>query len=167
MPFLSLPPVCLSSAGTFDFEEWHHFVFTASAAGASIYVDKQKLPRSALAILGGDISATFGGFTVTQDLYVGSREDLHPGRFFTGSLAFLEVFGEALNGRQVACIYEGFWAQLVENSCYWKQPDISAGDEGKVRQRSSLFKAVITAFPCVSLPFFAVPLLSQRTVAIR
>eukprot|EP01051_Picozoa_sp_SAG22_P002467 SAG22_NODE_110_length_19679_cov_45.046527_19_plen_496_part_00 len=36
-----------------------------------------------------------------------------------------------------------------------------------VRQRSSLLKAVITAFPCVSLPFFAVPLLSQRTVAIR
>eukprot|EP01051_Picozoa_sp_SAG22_P010770 SAG22_NODE_988_length_6140_cov_4.271313_3_plen_447_part_00 len=36
-----------------------------------------------------------------------------------------------------------------------------------VRQRSSLLKAVITAFPCVSLPFLAVPLLSQRTVAIR
>eukprot|EP01051_Picozoa_sp_SAG22_P015576 SAG22_NODE_2054_length_3070_cov_1.685291_4_plen_157_part_00 len=30
-----------------------------------------------------------------------------------------------------------------------------------------LLKAVITAFPCVSLPFLAVPLLSQRTVAIR
>eukprot|EP01051_Picozoa_sp_SAG22_P011951 SAG22_NODE_1198_length_5193_cov_12.289360_4_plen_445_part_00 len=36
-----------------------------------------------------------------------------------------------------------------------------------VRQRSSLLKAVITAFTCVSLPFLAVPLLSQRTVAIR
>eukprot|EP01051_Picozoa_sp_SAG22_P014808 SAG22_NODE_1848_length_3446_cov_4.797132_6_plen_75_part_01 len=32
-----------------------------------------------------------------------------------------------------------------------------------VRQRSSLLKAVITAFPCVSLPFLAVPLLSHRT----
>eukprot|EP01051_Picozoa_sp_SAG22_P001990 SAG22_NODE_84_length_21617_cov_48.600102_13_plen_101_part_00 len=30
-----------------------------------------------------------------------------------------------------------------------------------------LLKAVITAFPCVSLPFLAVPLLSQPTVAIR
>eukprot|EP01051_Picozoa_sp_SAG22_P030264 SAG22_NODE_11645_length_475_cov_3.417553_2_plen_51_part_01 len=30
-----------------------------------------------------------------------------------------------------------------------------------------LLKAVITAFPCVSLPFLAVPLLSQMTVAIR
>eukprot|EP01051_Picozoa_sp_SAG22_P000938 SAG22_NODE_31_length_27697_cov_7.384376_9_plen_164_part_00 len=30
-----------------------------------------------------------------------------------------------------------------------------------------LLKAVITAFPCVSLPLLAVPLLSQRTVAIR
>eukprot|EP01051_Picozoa_sp_SAG22_P014675 SAG22_NODE_1817_length_3516_cov_34.397425_2_plen_208_part_00 len=29
-----------------------------------------------------------------------------------------------------------------------------------------LLKAVITAFPCVSLPFLAVPLLSHRTVAI-
>eukprot|EP01051_Picozoa_sp_SAG22_P005610 SAG22_NODE_337_length_12043_cov_58.339556_14_plen_172_part_00 len=29
-----------------------------------------------------------------------------------------------------------------------------------------LLKAVITAFPCVSLPFLAVPLLSQPTVAI-
>eukprot|EP01051_Picozoa_sp_SAG22_P005257 SAG22_NODE_306_length_12671_cov_14.743239_9_plen_182_part_00 len=37
----------------------------------------------------------------------------------------------------------------------------------EVRQRSSLLKAVITAFPCVSLPFLAVPLRSQRTVAIR
>eukprot|EP01051_Picozoa_sp_SAG22_P006443 SAG22_NODE_422_length_10687_cov_4.448149_4_plen_250_part_00 len=36
-----------------------------------------------------------------------------------------------------------------------------------VRQRSSLLKAVITAFPSVSLPFLAVPLLSHRTVAIR
>eukprot|EP01051_Picozoa_sp_SAG22_P018597 SAG22_NODE_3176_length_1874_cov_2.059155_1_plen_284_part_00 len=37
-----------------------------------------------------------------------------------------------------------------------------------VRQRSSLLKAVITAFPCVSLPFLAVPLRSQPTlVAIR
>eukprot|EP01051_Picozoa_sp_SAG22_P030308 SAG22_NODE_11686_length_473_cov_2.085561_1_plen_82_part_00 len=37
-----------------------------------------------------------------------------------------------------------------------------------MRQRSSLLKAVIAAFPCVSLPFFAVPLLSQRSlVAIR
>eukprot|EP01051_Picozoa_sp_SAG22_P002258 SAG22_NODE_99_length_20560_cov_128.669029_23_plen_1058_part_00 len=47
--------------------------------------------------------------------------------------------------------------------------DADAGFEGwaEVRQRSSLLKAVITAFPCVSLPFFAVPLLSQRTVAIR
>eukprot|EP01051_Picozoa_sp_SAG22_P008335 SAG22_NODE_629_length_8389_cov_6.069723_6_plen_342_part_00 len=35
-----------------------------------------------------------------------------------------------------------------------------------VRQRSSPLKAVITAFPRVSLPFLAVPLLSQRTVAI-
>ena len=35
-----------------------------------------------------------------------------------------------------------------------------------VRQRSSLLKAVITAFPCVSLPFLAVPLLSQPTVAL-
>eukprot|EP01051_Picozoa_sp_SAG22_P015981 SAG22_NODE_2173_length_2893_cov_3.127774_5_plen_140_part_01 len=32
-----------------------------------------------------------------------------------------------------------------------------------VRQRSSLLKAVITAFPCVSLPFLAVPLRSHRT----
>eukprot|EP01051_Picozoa_sp_SAG22_P002464 SAG22_NODE_110_length_19679_cov_45.046527_16_plen_74_part_00 len=30
-----------------------------------------------------------------------------------------------------------------------------------------LLKAVITAFPSVSLPFLAVPLLSQRTVAIK
>eukprot|EP01051_Picozoa_sp_SAG22_P008860 SAG22_NODE_700_length_7794_cov_27.105263_4_plen_151_part_01 len=37
------------------------------------------------------------------------------------------------------------------------------GAHGLVRQRSSLLKAVITAFPCVSLPFLAVPLLSQRT----
>eukprot|EP01051_Picozoa_sp_SAG22_P002004 SAG22_NODE_85_length_21510_cov_6.472187_10_plen_423_part_00 len=36
-----------------------------------------------------------------------------------------------------------------------------------VRQRSSLLKAVITAFPFVSLPFLAAPLRSQRTVAIR
>eukprot|EP01051_Picozoa_sp_SAG22_P007863 SAG22_NODE_570_length_9013_cov_4.251739_8_plen_517_part_00 len=36
----------------------------------------------------------------------------------------------------------------------------------EVRQWSSLLKAVITAFPCVSLPFFAVPLRSHRTVAI-
>eukprot|EP01051_Picozoa_sp_SAG22_P019486 SAG22_NODE_3612_length_1616_cov_1.926170_3_plen_179_part_00 len=35
-----------------------------------------------------------------------------------------------------------------------------------VRQRSCFLKAVITAFPSVSLPFLAVPLLSQRTVAI-
>eukprot|EP01051_Picozoa_sp_SAG22_P014306 SAG22_NODE_1715_length_3747_cov_2.226700_3_plen_278_part_00 len=35
-----------------------------------------------------------------------------------------------------------------------------------VRQRSSLLKAVITAFPSVSPPFLAVPLPSQRTVAI-
>eukprot|EP01051_Picozoa_sp_SAG22_P001788 SAG22_NODE_74_length_22289_cov_65.265119_8_plen_84_part_00 len=35
----------------------------------------------------------------------------------------------------------------------------------QVRQRSSLLKAVITAFPCVSLPFLAVPLRSHRTVA--
>eukprot|EP01051_Picozoa_sp_SAG22_P003181 SAG22_NODE_152_length_17377_cov_191.856928_13_plen_363_part_00 len=34
---------------------------------------------------------------------------------------------------------------------------------GPVRQRSSVLKAVITAFPSVSLPFFAVPLRSQRT----
>eukprot|EP01051_Picozoa_sp_SAG22_P001159 SAG22_NODE_43_length_25304_cov_5.394644_11_plen_381_part_00 len=38
--------------------------------------------------------------------------------------------------------------------------------ENTVRQRSSPLKAVITAFPCVSLPFLAVPLLSHRTVAI-
>eukprot|EP01051_Picozoa_sp_SAG22_P024064 SAG22_NODE_6498_length_846_cov_4.077644_2_plen_103_part_00 len=37
----------------------------------------------------------------------------------------------------------------------------------KVRQRSCLLKAVITAFPCVSLPFLAVPLCSQPTVALR
>eukprot|EP01051_Picozoa_sp_SAG22_P019602 SAG22_NODE_3671_length_1584_cov_1.618855_3_plen_138_part_00 len=37
------------------------------------------------------------------------------------------------------------------------------GREEPVRQRSSLF----TAFPCVSLPFLAVPLRLQRTVAIR
>eukprot|EP01051_Picozoa_sp_SAG22_P013658 SAG22_NODE_1555_length_4133_cov_3.586515_4_plen_79_part_00 len=36
-----------------------------------------------------------------------------------------------------------------------------------MRQRSSLLKAVITAFPSVSLPFLAVPLRSHRTVAIR
>eukprot|EP01051_Picozoa_sp_SAG22_P019649 SAG22_NODE_3695_length_1572_cov_1.479973_2_plen_157_part_00 len=36
----------------------------------------------------------------------------------------------------------------------------------KVRQRPSLLKAVITAFPSVSLPFLAVPLPSQGTVAI-
>eukprot|EP01051_Picozoa_sp_SAG22_P017827 SAG22_NODE_2844_length_2161_cov_4.195441_4_plen_178_part_00 len=36
-----------------------------------------------------------------------------------------------------------------------------------VRQRSSLLKAVTTAFPCVSLPLLAVPLRSHRTVAIR
>eukprot|EP01051_Picozoa_sp_SAG22_P016202 SAG22_NODE_2244_length_2796_cov_2.378198_4_plen_211_part_00 len=36
----------------------------------------------------------------------------------------------------------------------------------QVRQRSSPLKAVITAFPCVSLPFLAVQLLSHRTVAI-
>eukprot|EP01051_Picozoa_sp_SAG22_P009178 SAG22_NODE_746_length_7496_cov_5.066513_4_plen_66_part_00 len=30
-----------------------------------------------------------------------------------------------------------------------------------------LLEAVITAFPCVSLPFLAVTLLSQPTVAIR
>eukprot|EP01051_Picozoa_sp_SAG22_P006314 SAG22_NODE_407_length_10957_cov_5.081691_7_plen_463_part_00 len=41
------------------------------------------------------------------------------------------------------------------------------GTNTQVRQRSSLLKAVITAFPSVSLPFLAVPLLSQRTVAIR
>eukprot|EP01051_Picozoa_sp_SAG22_P017075 SAG22_NODE_2551_length_2454_cov_1.402548_3_plen_353_part_01 len=35
-----------------------------------------------------------------------------------------------------------------------------------MRQRSSLLKAVITAFPSVSLPFLAIPLLSQPTVAI-
>eukprot|EP01051_Picozoa_sp_SAG22_P011558 SAG22_NODE_1123_length_5488_cov_53.464465_7_plen_205_part_00 len=35
-----------------------------------------------------------------------------------------------------------------------------------VRQRSSLLKAVITAFSCVSLPFLAVPLRSYMTVAI-
>eukprot|EP01051_Picozoa_sp_SAG22_P005991 SAG22_NODE_375_length_11547_cov_12.885657_10_plen_253_part_00 len=33
-----------------------------------------------------------------------------------------------------------------------------------VRQRSSLLKAVITAFPSVSLPFLAVPLCSHRTL---
>eukprot|EP01051_Picozoa_sp_SAG22_P000876 SAG22_NODE_28_length_28728_cov_19.603619_19_plen_1073_part_00 len=33
-----------------------------------------------------------------------------------------------------------------------------------VRQRPSLLKAVITAFPCVSLPFLVVPLRSHRTV---
>eukprot|EP01051_Picozoa_sp_SAG22_P005478 SAG22_NODE_326_length_12283_cov_248.386408_9_plen_261_part_00 len=41
------------------------------------------------------------------------------------------------------------------------------GEAGAVRQRSSLLKAVITAFPSVSLPFLAVPLLSQPTVANR
>eukprot|EP01051_Picozoa_sp_SAG22_P004048 SAG22_NODE_208_length_15237_cov_22.602774_9_plen_487_part_00 len=35
-----------------------------------------------------------------------------------------------------------------------------------MRQRSSLLKAVITAFPSVSVPFLAVPLLSQPTVAL-
>eukprot|EP01051_Picozoa_sp_SAG22_P008510 SAG22_NODE_653_length_8139_cov_13.407711_3_plen_254_part_00 len=39
--------------------------------------------------------------------------------------------------------------------------------DATVRQRSSLLKAVITAFPSVSLPFLAVPLRSQPTVALR
>eukprot|EP01051_Picozoa_sp_SAG22_P003256 SAG22_NODE_155_length_17123_cov_37.528489_31_plen_136_part_00 len=43
-----------------------------------------------------------------------------------------------------------------------------ANKRGKVRQHlSSLLKAVITAFPCISRPFLAVPLPSQPTVAIR
>eukprot|EP01051_Picozoa_sp_SAG22_P002970 SAG22_NODE_138_length_18031_cov_5.796621_18_plen_331_part_00 len=43
---------------------------------------------------------------------------------------------------------------------------LSPADCAAVRQRSSLLKAVITAFPSVSLPFLAVPLRSHRTVAI-
>eukprot|EP01051_Picozoa_sp_SAG22_P013269 SAG22_NODE_1466_length_4352_cov_2.073830_2_plen_224_part_00 len=46
-----------------------------------------------------------------------------------------------------------------------EQPE--RGGRGDVRQRSSLLKAVITAFPSVSLPFLAVPLRSHRTVALR
>eukprot|EP01051_Picozoa_sp_SAG22_P008129 SAG22_NODE_603_length_8633_cov_6.871455_2_plen_89_part_00 len=41
-----------------------------------------------------------------------------------------------------------------------------AGLHGVRPDKVMLLKAVITAFPCVSLPFLAVPLLSQPTVAI-
>ena len=111
--------------------------FLAVLQGISIYLNRQKLPRGSLAILAGDLGLTFGGFSTTTDLFLGSRQDLHPGRFFTGSLAFVEIFGESLNFFQIRCIYDGFWSVLVENSCYWKEPDITAADEGKVNADGS------------------------------
>eukprot|EP01051_Picozoa_sp_SAG22_P013951 SAG22_NODE_1626_length_3956_cov_2.706767_4_plen_62_part_00 len=46
--------------------------------------------------------------------------------------------------------------------------DQLAADLRQVRQHlSSLLKAVITAFPSVSLPFLAVPLLSRRSSGRR
>eukprot|EP01051_Picozoa_sp_SAG22_P011704 SAG22_NODE_1150_length_5351_cov_3.848439_2_plen_101_part_00 len=42
--------------------------------------------------------------------------------------------------------------------------DLEKRERLKVRQRSSLLKAVITAFPSVSVPFLAVPLRSHRTL---
>eukprot|EP01043_Picozoa_sp_COSAG02_P093008 COSAG02_NODE_29562_length_567_cov_0.583333_1_plen_66_part_01 len=43
---------------------------------------------------------------------------------------------------------------------------LPAAAEAEVRQRSSLLKAVITAFPSVSLPFLAVPLRSRGKGAL-
>eukprot|EP01051_Picozoa_sp_SAG22_P012241 SAG22_NODE_1252_length_5005_cov_1.761313_7_plen_318_part_00 len=49
----------------------------------------------------------------------------------------------------------------------YKHPALFRLGDPAVRQRSSLLKAVITAFLSVSLPFLAVPLRSHRPVAIR
>eukprot|EP01051_Picozoa_sp_SAG22_P008376 SAG22_NODE_635_length_8370_cov_33.081127_5_plen_100_part_00 len=54
----------------------------------------------------------------------------------------------------VDVLQEEIEAELTEYSAYI----------GVVRQRSSLLKAVITAFPSVSLPFLVAPLRSQPTL---
>eukprot|EP01051_Picozoa_sp_SAG22_P025526 SAG22_NODE_7607_length_724_cov_3.267200_1_plen_87_part_10 len=56
----------------------------------------------------------------------------------------------------------GFFGKKKKEEPKKKQLAAAAAAD-PVRQRSSLLKAVITAFPCVSLPFLAVPLRSQRT----
>eukprot|EP01051_Picozoa_sp_SAG22_P015058 SAG22_NODE_1916_length_3316_cov_6.514454_4_plen_394_part_00 len=56
------------------------------------------------------------------------------------------------------------WAAIAAHRLDVYATNVGGGSAGRqVRQRSSLLKAVITAFPPVSLPFLAVPLLSQRT----
>eukprot|EP01051_Picozoa_sp_SAG22_P015564 SAG22_NODE_2051_length_3077_cov_41.063465_5_plen_195_part_00 len=67
----------------------------------------------------------------------------------------LEVMGRILSfddsDRRRAGLVEQSWSSFI-----------FGGGGRQVRQRSSLLKAVITAFPCVSLPFLAVPLRSHR-----
>eukprot|EP01051_Picozoa_sp_SAG22_P006280 SAG22_NODE_404_length_11005_cov_8.751788_17_plen_237_part_00 len=90
---------------------------------------------------------------------------------FTVLKSVSNAMGRALRERDpcyAAATYalcEALFAQRT-NQVNRKQA-YGGGGGGGVRQRSSLLKAVITAFPCVSLPFLAVPLLSQPTVAIR
>eukprot|EP01051_Picozoa_sp_SAG22_P014516 SAG22_NODE_1772_length_3611_cov_11.428815_1_plen_357_part_10 len=55
---------------------------------------------------------------------------------------------------------------LPAGAAAWQAALWAAVPQYRVRQRSSLLKAVITAFPSVSLPFLTVPLRSHRTVAI-
>eukprot|EP01051_Picozoa_sp_SAG22_P010823 SAG22_NODE_995_length_6117_cov_3.445995_3_plen_328_part_00 len=56
---------------------------------------------------------------------------------------------------------------LGGQGCQWSEGINRHNFDARVRQRSSLLKAVFTDFPSVSLPFLAVPLRSHRTVAIR
>jgi hypothetical protein len=113
-----------------DFSEWRHIAVSIGATGTTIYLDKNVQKPADMTVLDGELANTFDGFTVNTDLFIGSREDLHPNRFFTGSLAYVSVFSQMLNAKQVACVYQGFWNVLVEQSCYWVQPELSAANEG-------------------------------------
>lgn len=75
---------------------WHLFTLVVNGSGTKLYVDGA-LEKS---------GARGGGvFDAGGDIFIGGRNDLHPGRFLSGSVDELRIFGKALEENEIDALY--------------------------------------------------------------
>lgn len=96
--------------------DWHHIALTTQPSGGlkglQMYVDGtfvgEMRSGETYTDENGDTHQATGGAPITLDgtLYLCSRSDKDPARFFSGSLANLRIFNSALQAEQVKAMYD-------------------------------------------------------------
>lgn len=113
-------------------DRWQHIALTCGRRGLYVFVGGVPVPRKYMTVLSGDMDLDFGRITIDGPLYLASRSDRHPDRFYVGGLASVLVFQHMLNHQQVHCLYSSKWEALIEETCYDAFTVIDAAEAGVI-----------------------------------